>query len=74
MPIARSGAQVVGVEGSAELVRRASENAAENGLADRVEYGVANLFEATPESLAALGHFDKMLIDPPREGAVELVV
>ena len=73
LPIARSGAQVVGVEGSAELVRRAGENAAENGLADRVEYGVANLFEATPESLAALGHFDKMLIDPPREGAVELV-
>lgn len=73
LPIARSGAYVVGIEGSAELVRRAGENAAANGLADRVEYGVANLFEATPESLSALGHFDKMLIDPPREGAVELV-
>ena len=34
---------------------------------------MANLFEATPETLANLGHFDKMLIDPPREGAVELV-
>ncbi|WP_263769240.1 23S rRNA (uracil(1939)-C(5))-methyltransferase RlmD [Propionivibrio soli] len=73
LPIARSGAYVVGIEGSAELVRRAGENAAANRLADRVEYGVANLFEATPESLSALGHFDKMLIDPPREGAVELV-
>jgi 23S rRNA (uracil1939-C5)-methyltransferase len=73
LPIARSGARVVGVEGSAELVRRAGENAAANGLEARVEYGVANLFEATPESLAALGRFDKMLIDPPREGAVELV-
>jgi len=73
LPIARSGAQVVGVEGSAELVRRAGENAAANGLEERVEYGVANLFEATPETVAALGHFDKMLIDPPREGAVELV-
>ena len=73
LPIARLGAQVVGVEGSSELVRRAGENAAANGLADKVEYGIANLFEATPESLAALGHFDKMLIDPPREGAVELV-
>ena len=73
LPIARLGAQVVGVEGSRELVRRAGENAAANGLADKVGYGVANLFEATPESLAALGHFDKMLIDPPREGAVELV-
>ena len=54
-------------------MRRAGENAAANGLADKVEYGVANLFEATPESLAALGRFDKMLIDPPREGALELV-
>jgi 23S rRNA (uracil1939-C5)-methyltransferase len=73
LPIARSGARVVGIEGSPELVRRAGENAAANGLADRVEYGVANLFETTPESLAALGRFDKMLIDPPREGAAELV-
>ena len=73
LPIARLGAQVVGVEGSRELVRRAGENAAANGLAEKVEYGVANLFEATPESLAALGRFDKMLIDPPRDGALELV-
>ncbi|MFT3960412.1 23S rRNA (uracil(1939)-C(5))-methyltransferase RlmD [Propionivibrio sp.] len=73
LPIARSGARVVGIEGSPELVRRAAENAAANGLADRVEYSVANLFETTPESLAALGRFDKMLIDPPREGAAELV-
>jgi 23S rRNA (uracil1939-C5)-methyltransferase len=31
------------------------------------------LFECSEESLAALGHFDKMLIDPPREGALALV-
>jgi len=73
LPIARSGATVIGVEGSKELVERARANAVLNGLEDRCEYGVANLFEATPESLAALGHFDKMLIDPPRDGAVELV-
>ena len=34
---------------------------------------MSNLFETTPASLAQLGRFDKMLIDPPREGAVELV-
>ncbi len=73
LPIARSGAVVIGVEGSRELVRRASKNAAANGVAAQVSYSVANLFEATPESLAALGHVDKMLIDPPREGAVNLV-
>lgn len=73
LPIARSGARVVGVEGSPDLVHRATENAAANDLAVRVEYRVANLFEMTPQSLAALGHFDRMLIDPPREGAVELI-
>jgi len=73
LPIARRGALVVGVEGSAELLRRAAQNAAANGLQERVEYHVANLFETTPQSLAALGAFDSMLIDPPREGAVALV-
>jgi 23S rRNA (uracil1939-C5)-methyltransferase len=73
LPIARSGASVVGVEGSAGLVARGRESAVSNGLADRVEFGVANLFECSEQSLAALGRFDKMLIDPPREGAVELV-
>ncbi len=73
LPIARSGARVVGFEGSADLVRRATENAAANDLAALVEYRAANLFEITPQSLAAQGHFDRMLIDPPREGAVELV-
>ena len=73
LPIARSGASVVGVEGSPGLVQRGREAAKANGLADLVDYGVANLFNCTEASLAALGQFDKMLIDPPREGAVELV-
>lgn len=73
LPIARSGASVVGVEGSAGLVARGRQSAGSNGLTDRVEFGIANLFECSEQSLAALGRFDKMLIDPPREGAVELV-
>jgi len=73
LPIARRGARVLGVEGSAELVRRAGENAAANGLQHLADYRVANLFALTAETLAAFGRFDKMLIDPPREGAVELV-
>ncbi len=73
LPFARLCATVVGIEGCEVLVKRAGQNAEHNGLRERVEYGVANLFEVTPESLAALGHFDKMLIDPPREGALELV-
>ena len=73
LPLARMGAQVVGVEGSAPLLARAKENAVANDLAERVSYHVANLFEVTPELLDGWGRFDKMLIDPPREGALELV-
>jgi 23S rRNA (uracil1939-C5)-methyltransferase len=73
LPIARHGAHVVGIEGSAGLVARALENAARNGLAGLCEFRVANLFEMTPEAYVQLGNFDKLLIDPPRDGAIELV-
>jgi len=73
LPIARRGAHVVGIEGSQGLVARAIENAAHNGLSGHSEFHVANLFEMTPESYAELGGFDKLLIDPPRDGAIELV-
>jgi 23S rRNA (uracil1939-C5)-methyltransferase len=32
-----------------------------------------NLFEATAEGIEALGPLDKVLVDPPREGAIALV-
>lgn len=72
LPIARSGAQVLGLEGLANLVERANESAQLNGIGN-VEFGVSDLFKMTPESLSGLGHFDKWLIDPPRDGAHELV-
>ncbi|MFY9260818.1 MAG: 23S rRNA (uracil(1939)-C(5))-methyltransferase RlmD [Gallionella sp.] len=73
LPIARSGAQVLGVEGSEALVKRARQNAASNGLSANTEFAAMNLFEMTDASLAKLGHFDKLLIDPPRDGAMALV-
>jgi 23S rRNA (uracil1939-C5)-methyltransferase len=73
LPIARSGAQVVGIEGSASLLQRAAQNAELNGLGANTQFSVMNLFEMNEETLAELGHFDKMLIDPPRDGAFELV-
>jgi 23S rRNA (uracil1939-C5)-methyltransferase len=73
LPIARSGAQVLGIEGSAALVKRAGENAAYNALSGNAKFGEMNLFEMNEEALAKLGHFDKWLIDPPRDGALELV-
>jgi 23S rRNA (uracil1939-C5)-methyltransferase len=72
LPIARSGAQVLGLEGLANLVDRANESAQLNDI-NNVNFGVADLFKMTPESLAELGVFDKWLIDPPRDGGFELV-
>lgn len=68
LPLARCGAQVVGFEGNRELVERARQNAALNGLVAQFE--VMNLFEP---NLAPYAPFGKILLDPPREGAVELV-
>lgn len=73
LPIARLGARVLGVEGSQALVARAAQNAADNGLAGLCDFQVANLFDATAESFVALGPLDKLLIDPPREGALDVV-
>jgi 23S rRNA (uracil1939-C5)-methyltransferase len=73
LPIARSGAQVLGIEGSEALVKRAQQNAASNGLANNTSFMAMNLFEMTEAGFAQLGHFDKLLIDPPRDGAFELV-
>jgi 23S rRNA (uracil1939-C5)-methyltransferase len=68
LPLARRGAQVIGFEGSAALVERARRNASLNGLVAQFE--VFDLFKG---DLKAFGPFDKLLIDPPREGAVQIV-
>jgi len=73
LPLARRCGDALGVEGSAALVERATENAAFNGLTGQATFRVANLFAATPESFEAFGPLDKILVDPPREGAIELV-
>ena len=67
LPLARRGAAVVGFEGSEELVQRARQNAASNGLVAQFE--AKDLFR---EGLSGFGRFDKILIDPPREGAIEI--
>ena len=73
LPIARSGAQVMGIEGSDALVKRAGQNAGTNALSGNTQFKSMNLFEMNEAKLAGLGKFDKWLIDPPRDGAMELV-
>ena len=73
LAIARSGARVLGLEGARELVARAQANAARNGLGALAEFRQADLFVLDEAALARLGEFDRMLIDPPRDGAVALI-
>jgi 23S rRNA (uracil1939-C5)-methyltransferase len=73
LAIARRGAVVVGVEGSAELVRRAAANADSNGLSATASFFEMDIYRLDGGSLAGLGRFDRMLLDPPRDGAVELL-
>ena len=70
LPIATQVRQVVGIEGSATLTERAQENARANGLAEKTNFLMRNLFEVSADDLIALGRFDRFLIDPPREGAM----
>lgn len=69
LPMARLAKEVVGIEGSDILTRRAQENAILNGLEDKTKFACSNLFEMTVENWVGLGQFDRILIDPPRDGA-----
>lgn len=72
LPIATQANEVVGIEGSDALVTRARNNATFNALTGNTVFQARNLFEVTHDDLIALGKFDRMLIDPPREGAMAI--
>ncbi|MVW73115.1 23S rRNA (uracil(1939)-C(5))-methyltransferase RlmD [Bordetella sp. 15P40C-2] len=69
LPLATQCREAVGVEGSKALTDRALDAASRHGLAERTSFATLNLFEVDVEWLRGLGYFDRMLIDPPREGA-----
>ena len=70
LPIARRAREVVGIEGSEAMTQRAAINAGRNGLAASTLFHATNLFEVDAAYFERLGPFDRMLIDPPREGAI----
>lgn len=72
LPLARRARTVLGIEASKSLVRRASDNAALNGLSGRTSFIAQDLFKMDAEAWDGLGRFDRVLIDPPREGALEV--
>ena len=71
LPLARRAAEVLGIEGEASLVRRAAENAEQNGL-HNVSFSTADLNKIDgTESWQK--PWDKVLLDPARSGAAEVV-
>jgi 23S rRNA (uracil1939-C5)-methyltransferase len=72
LPLATQAREVLGIEGSEVLVRRAAANAEHNGLAANTRFEARNLFELSGTQLAADGVAEKWLVDPPREGAFAL--
>lgn len=72
LPLARRAKEVVGVEGLDILVQRARENAELNGI-ENVSFHVADLAKEV-ESLPWWSQgFDKVLLDPARDGAMEAI-
>lgn len=69
LPIAKLGAKVQAVEGVAEMVRRAKDNAQQQGI-ENVEWLHLDLADKTNVEASLQLGFDKVLLDPSREGAL----
>jgi len=76
LPLATRTARVIGFEVNAALVQRAARAAQANGLSATAGFRVRNLFEWTTAEwdalVASCGAVDRVLVDPPREGALAI--
>jgi len=69
LPIAKKGALVQAIEGVAEMVRRARDNAQQQGI-ENVEWLHLDLANKANVEASLQQGFDKVLLDPSREGAL----
>jgi 23S rRNA (uracil1939-C5)-methyltransferase len=72
LPMAQQARTVTGVEGDAGLVSRARENAVLNNI-ENVTFHAADLATDAPDVAWAGGNYNKVLLDPPRCGAAEVM-
>lgn len=72
LPLARHAAHVTGVEGDSKLVQRARDNAAHNAISN-VDFHAADLSKNLADMPWFTQHFDKILLDPPRTGALDII-
>lgn len=70
-PLAKTGVELVAVEGEAGLVQRARDNAQRLGL--NIRFECADLFKPVNDAAWHQGRFDAVLLDPPRSGAKEIL-
>jgi 23S rRNA (uracil1939-C5)-methyltransferase len=77
LPLATRVAKVIGIEGNRAQLARAAAAAQANGLQSRVSFVAQDLFtwdRADWEELnRRKGRIDRVLVDPPREGALAVV-
>jgi 23S rRNA (uracil1939-C5)-methyltransferase len=72
LPIARHAKLVTGIEGGADMVERAGQNARFNAINNAV-FHAANLMEPASHAPWMNGIYNKILLDPPRAGAKEIL-
>jgi len=72
LPLARKAAYVIGVEGDANLIERAKFNAQHNGI-NNVEFYTVNLADEDLQASFLQQDIQKLLLDPPRTGALEII-
>jgi 23S rRNA (uracil1939-C5)-methyltransferase len=72
LPLARRAGRVLGVEGEATLVAAAQRNANKNGIAN-AEFRQADLSAIDGTESWFCGGWDRLLLDPARSGAAEIV-
>ena len=72
LPLARKAGTVLGIEGESSLVERAGTNAARNGL-ENVTFRAVDLSRIDGTESWVREGWNRMLLDPARSGAAEVV-
>jgi len=72
LPITKQAKKVIGIEGDDTAVAQAKNNATLNQITN-TEFYSANLFEPVNHFTWSQATFDKILLDPPRSGAQEIL-
>lgn len=71
LPLARKCKEIIGIEGSNTMVKRATNNASKNAITN-AQFFAMDLTKDFPATTWATRTYDKILLDPPRTGALEI--